>query len=46
MLCLKASPPLPPDQKLFLTGVPRNSAAQLRSDEEEGNLKSLRPSPD
>lgn len=46
MLCLKTTPPLPPDQKLFLTGVPSNSPAQLRSDEEEGTLNSLSLSPD
>lgn len=33
----ESTPPLPPDQKPFLTGVPSKSPEQLRSDEEEGN---------
>lgn len=45
-LCLKAKPPLPPDQKPFLTGLPSNSPAQLRSDEEGGNLSSSSLDPD
>lgn len=45
-LCLKAKPPLPPDQEPFLTGLPSNSPAQLRSDEEGGNLSSSSLGPD